>query len=115
MSVLGILLGLPYAMMTSKNMVALFVVILSLIDFCLLAVLDIESYLSSLKSETAIYPPSDWHERLYGMLLSTYTQFYGSKSRQVIEDKISSLLKQGLSRKESIRKLSEKEGLIEKE
>jgi len=53
-------------------------------------------------------------KELYGMLLSAYTQFYGSRNRQVLDDKITALMKQGLSREEAIRKLAEKEGLIEK-
>jgi len=53
-------------------------------------------------------------EELYGMLLSAYTQFYGSRNRQVLDDKITALMKQGLSREGAIRKLAEKEGLIEK-
>jgi len=53
-------------------------------------------------------------KELYGMLLSAYTQFYGSRNRQVLDDKITALTKQGLSREEAIRKLAEKEGLIEK-
>jgi len=51
-------------------------------------------------------------EELYGQLLYACTQFYGSRTRQVLEDKINSLMKEGLSREEAIYKLAEKERLI---
>jgi len=111
LSGLGVIFGLPFVSLT--NVMALFTVISNLICLCLLAIVDVDSYFLPVPQE--VYPSPKIHERLYDMLLSTYTQFYGRRSRQVIEDKISSLLKQGLSREVAIRKLAEKEGLIEKE
>jgi len=56
----------------------------------------------------------DKPKTLYEQLLYKYANFYGG-GRLVLESKIKSLVKQGLSREEAIRKLAEKEKLIEKE
>ena len=50
-------------------------------------------------------------EEFYEKLLYIYTNIYGGGKR-VLELKIKSFMKQGLSREESIRKLAEKEKLI---
>ncbi len=52
-------------------------------------------------------------KELYGQLLYACTQFYGGRTRQVLEDKIDSLMKEGLSREEAILRLAQKERLIE--
>jgi len=55
------------------------------------------------------------HEKpldFYDELSYAYTQFYGRRSKQVLEDKMKSLMKRGLGREEAILELAKKEGLI---
>ncbi len=52
---------------------------------------------------------------LYKQLRHVYMLIHGSGSRRLLEHKIKSLMKEGLSREEAIIKLAEKEKLIEEE
>ncbi len=55
-------------------------------------------------------------DRLYGGLLQLYDKILGgSNGKRVLEDKIKKFMKQGLSREEAIKRLAEKEKIIEKE
>jgi len=65
-------------------------------------------------SSTRLVPSYSGPE-LYEQLLLAYTQFYGARSGEALENKVRSLTKQGLSREEVIHKIAEKEGLIKKE
>jgi len=63
-----------------------------------------------------IEPPKQIEKlSLHEQLFNLYIPIHGGRTKQVLEKKIESIAKQGLNREEAIRKLAEKEGLIEKE
>jgi len=102
--------GLPYWLFLVLRIGAKLTMLL-LCLMIILVVLITSQMLNSVGKEAPPKKPVD----LYDELSYAYTQFYGKISRQVLEDKIDSLIKRGLGREEAIRKLAEKEGLIEKE
>lgn len=85
----------------------------------LLAIITIVGFVMMIKIVIKVIPsetePAEKPENLYEQLLYVYRHFYGGgRNRLVLEHKIKSLETQGLRREEAIRKLAEKEKLIEK-
>jgi len=85
-------------------------------SFLLLAIIALIGFLTMIKPVIGTTPTTvekSYSElELYGQLLMAYTQFYGARSTQVLEDKLGLIMKKGLSREKAIRELAEKEKLI---
>ena len=102
--------GLPYWLFLVIS-VGIKKVVLILCLVIILVILIASQVLDGVGQEVAPEKPAD----LYDGLSYSFTQFYGRRGKEVLEDKIKSLMKQGLSREEAIYRIAEKERLIEKE